>query len=350
VSFYTLRFIYGDVRQHMKKTFGILIIICLSLSSCSKSTSALIENNDVLDYGLNGQVKSIETNLYSFDVVNDSVIIGQGMNNFDFDRYSFKEFNKEGFLTFEKTYESELNYYYDSQNRLTKLTEKYNNEDSPSVSYQYAYNKKDSLTKIIYKNDAFEKIMEIERDENNRGIKRTDYVNDTIQMSFKIEYDESGNIRKENKYLKKSNPSKLILRTFNAQNLILTENITEFRSYDTLSYKNIYSYNDDSKVIKIKNNFIDETDYTEVIKKYDTDGNLIEEQWVPKGSSYFVVTTQKFDKYGNTIEFSRMPNDDTESDVWISKYKFDEKENWIEKQKFKNDKPVVFVKRRIVYY
>ena len=334
----------------MKKTIGILIIICLLLCSCSKSTSTSNENNDVSDYGLNGQVKSIETNLYNFDVVNDSIIIGQGMNHFDFDRYSFKEFNEEGFLTFEKTYESELNYYYDSAKRLSKLTEKYNNEDSPSVSYEYTYNQKDSLTEIIYKNDGFERRMVFERDENNRGIKRTDYVSDTIQMTFKVDYDKSGNIIKENTYLKKSKPSKLISRKFSEQNLLLTENITEFRSYDTLNFKNIYSYNEDSKVIKIKNNFIDETDYTEVIKEYDNDGKLIEEQWIPKGSSYFVVTTQKFDKYGNTIEFSRTPNDDKESDVWISKYKFDEKENWIEKQKFKNDKPVVLVKRKIEYY
>jgi len=334
----------------MEKTFGILIIACLLLSSCSRSTNTLKENNDVSNYRLNGQVKYIETNLYSFDVVNDSIIIGQGMNHFDIDRYSFKEFNKNGFIKFEKTYESELNYYYDSAKRLTKLTEKYNNKDSPSVSYEYTYDQKDSLTKIIYKNDDFERRMEIERDKNNRGIKRTDYVSDSIQMTFKVDYDESGNIIRENTYSRKSNPSKLISRTFNEQNLILTENITEFRSYDTLNYKNIYSYNDDLKVIKIKNNFIDEMDYTEVVKKYDTDGNLIEEQWIPKGSSYFVVTTEKFDKYGNTLEFSRTPSDDKASDVWISKYKFDEKENWIEKQKFKNDKPVVFVKRKIEYY
>lgn len=334
----------------MKKTLGILIIICVSVSSCSKPTNTLNENNDVSEYGLNGHVKFIETNLYYFDVVNDSVIISQEMNHFDFDRYSFKEFNKDGFLTFEKTHESELSYYYDSAKRLIRLTEKYNNEDLPSVSYEYTYNQKDSLTKIIYKNDNFERKMEIERDENNRGIKRTDYVSDTVQMTFKVDYDKSGNIIKENTYLKKSKPSKLISRTFSNQNLILTENITEFHSYDTLNYKNIYSYNEDSKVIEIKNNFIDETNYTKVIKGYDTDGKLIEEQWIPKGSRNFVVTTQKFDKYGNTIEFSRTPNDDIGSDVWISKYKFDEKENWIEKQKFKNDKPAVLVKRKIKYY
>jgi hypothetical protein len=283
----------------MKKTIGILLITCFSLSSCSESTKTLNENNDVSDYGLNGQVKMIEANLYHFDLVNDSVIIGQEMNHFDFDRYSLKEFNKDGILTFEKTYESELKYYYDSSKRLNKLTEKYNNEDSPSISYNYTYNQKDSLTKIIYKNDDFERKMIFKRDEKNRGIKRTDYVSDTIQMTFKVDYDKSGNIINENTYLEKSKPSKLISRTYSEQNLLLTENITEFRSYDTLNYKNIYLYNDDSKVIEIKNNFIDETDYTEVLKKYDSDGSLIEEQWIPKGSSYFVVTTQKFDKYGN---------------------------------------------------
>ena len=299
---------------------------------------------------MKGKVKSIETELFNFEIKNDSILIGQGVNSFDFDSYSLKEFDYDGFLIYEKTYESELKYLYDSSKRLVKLTEKYNNEKSPSVSYEYNYNEQDSLSKIIYKNDDFERKMIFKRDEKNRRIKRTDYVSDTIQMTFKVDYDKSGNIINENTYLEKSKPSKLISRTYSEQNLLLTENITEFRSYDTLNYKNIYLYNDDSIVIEIKNNFIDETDYIEVLKKYDSDGWLIEEKWIPKGSSSFVVTTQKFDKYGNTIEFSRTPNDDTESDVWISKYIFDEKENWIEKQKFKNDKPVVLVKRKIEYY
>ncbi|WP_347375078.1 hypothetical protein [Aequorivita sp. Q41] len=334
----------------MKKTFGILIIICFSILSCSKSTSISAEKNDISKYGLKGKVKSIETNLYNFEIKNDSTIIGQGINNFDFDSYSLKEFNSIGFLTYEKTYESELNYFYDSSKKLTKLTEKYNNEDSPSVIYEYDYNQKDSLTKVIYKNDDLERKMIFKRDEKNRRVKRTDYVSDTIQMTYKVDYDKSGNIINENTYIQKSKPSKLISRSYSEQNLLLTEKITEFRSYDTLNYKNIYLYDNDSKVIEIKNNFFDETDYTQVLKKYDSDGCLIEEQWIPKGSNSFVVITQKFDKYGNTIEFSRSPNNDTESDVWISKYKFDKKENWIEKQKFKNDKPVVLVKRKIEYY
>ena len=207
---------------------------------------------------MKGKVKSIETELFNFEIKNDSILIGQGFNSFDFDSYSLKEFDYDGFLIYEKTYESELKYLYDSSKRLVKLTEKYNNEKSPSVSYEYNYNEQDSLSKIIYKNDDFERKMTFKRDEKNRRIKRSDYVSDTIQMTFKVDYDKSGNIINENTYLEKSKPSKLISRTYSEQNLLLTENITEFRSYDTLNYKNIYLYNDDSKVIEIKNNFIDE--------------------------------------------------------------------------------------------
>ena len=130
----------------MKNPHYFLILVFYILG-CSQEKESTETKNDISEYGLNGRVKSIETNLFNLEIVNDSVILGQGINYHDFDRYSLKDFNKKGFLVFEKTYESELKYFYDSSNRLTKLTEKYNTKESPSIIYEYSYNQQDSLTK-----------------------------------------------------------------------------------------------------------------------------------------------------------------------------------------------------------
>jgi len=334
----------------MKNTFRFLMIICLSIFSCSKTTSPLNEKYYIHNSWLKGEVKSIETKLFEFKLLNDSIIIGQRINDFDFDSYSLKEFNNEGLIIFEKTNESKIKYFYDSSKKLVKRTESFKNDEFPSVIYKYKYNEQDSLTKIIYRNRGYKRTMVIERDNKNRGVKRTDYVNDTIQMIFEVKYDFAGNIIEENKYLNKSKPLKFIKRNYNEINLLITEDIQEFRQYDSLNYKNIYKYNNNSKIVEIKRNYVNDSDYTDVLKKYNSAGKLIMEQWIPKGNRYSVTTTEIFDEYGNTIEFSRKSNDESMDDVWTSKYKYDEKENWIEKQKFKNNKPVVIVKREIEYY
>ncbi len=336
------------VKLQMNKVFEILIVF-LSIYSCSTPKSHLNDRNLIPSHGLNANVKSIETTLSSFEILNDSIVLGQRIDNFDFDSYSLKKFNQQGLIIYEATYESVLKFYYDSLNKLVKLTKKLKNEELPSVIYIYEYDKQDSLIKVIYKNKNFERKMFFDRDNNNRTVKRTDYVNDTIQLILVVKYNNLGNIIEENTYLNKSQPLKLIKRNYDG-NLLITENIQEFSPYDTLVYKNIYKYNNNLKVVEIKSNYVSKSDYTEIIKNYDSKGKLIMEQWIPIGSSYFVTETQRFDEYGNTIKFIRKSNDDSVNDVWISKYKFDKKGNWIEKQKFKNNKPVVIVTRKIEYY
>jgi hypothetical protein len=340
----------------MKKTFGILLIIGFTIFSCSKSISNSDEKNDVSEYGFNGKVKSVKSQLYNLIAEKDTFRIGEKINGISFDRNSLLEFNKVGNFVSSKEFLSngkvsdEIIYTYDKDKRLVKRKEIDNYGKGSFYDNDFLYNSKDSITQWIISNKDFKRIYKIQRDENNRPIKSEVIQNDTIFNTYIVKYDQNNNVISENQYKYRDVPVKLLVRTFNNQNLKDKEQIIEYKTWDTLSYENRFVYDTNHKLILKKYNIESDSIYTEIKKTYHKNGKLKESITTPKGSSYFVIMTQKFSKNGDLIEYSRLPSDEKPKEVWNYNHKYDSENNWIEKTEFKDNKPLRIVKRKIEYY
>jgi hypothetical protein len=340
----------------MKKTLGILTIICISIFSCSKSTHISDKKNDISKYDFNGKVKSVKSQLYNLIAEKDTFRIGEKINGLSFDRNSLLEFNKLGNLTSSKEFyangkvSDEIIYTYDEDNRLIKRKEIDNYGKGFFYEYEFQYNSKDSINQWTISNDDFKRTYKIERDENNRPIKSKVIQNDTVFTTYTAKYDSDNNVISENEFKYKDVPVKLIERSFNNQNLKEKEQVIEYKTWETLNYVNIFFYNNNNNLILEKSNMDSDSTYYEIEYSYHSNGELKEYKTTPKGSSYFVIMAQKYNKNGDLIENSRIPNDDKPKEVWNYIYKYDSKNNWIEKTEFKDNKPLRIVKRNIEYY
>lgn len=340
----------------MKKTFGILIVICFSIFSCSKSATSSDKKNDISDYGFNGKVKSVKSELFNLIPEKDTFRIGEKINGISFDRNSLLEYNQLGNLVSSKEFlangkiSDEIIYTYDKNERLIKRKEIDNYGKGSFYDYEFRYNSQDSLNQIIFSNDSFKRIHRISRDEKHRPIKSEVIQNDTIFTTYIVKYDQNDNVITENEFRNKNIPTKLIARTFNKHNLKEKEKVIEFRTWDTLNYENRFFYDKNNNLILEKIIIENDSMYEEIKHSYHSNGELKELKTTPIGSRYFVIMTQKFNKNSDLIEYSRLPSDDTPKEVWNYNFKYDSNNNWIEKTEFKDHKPLRIVKRAIEYY
>jgi len=70
----------------MKTPFTVLPIICFLIFSCSKSTTSTNLKNDVSDYGFNGKVKSVKSEVFNLIPEKDTFRIGEKINGISFDQ------------------------------------------------------------------------------------------------------------------------------------------------------------------------------------------------------------------------------------------------------------------------
>ncbi|WP_417888183.1 hypothetical protein [Zunongwangia sp.] len=340
----------------MKKTIIILILIGFSTYSCSNSSSLSKRKNDISDYGLNGKVKSLKSEVFSLIQQKDTFRIGNKENSSGLDRNITIEFNQDGKLDFEKEYYAngklinEVLYTYDKDNKLINRKEIDNYGKGSFYDNEFLYNSKDSITKWIMSNNDFKRIHKIKRDDKNRPVKMEIFQNDTIVYVYKIEYDKYDNIISEKEFKSKDIPIKIIDRTFNEYHLKSKEKVVEYNTWDTLVYESHFFYNSDRNLTLEKHNIENDSSLTEIKNSYYENGKLKESVSKPIGSSYFVITVEKFNKKGDLIEHSRIPSDESPKEIWEYKYKYDYKDNWIEKINFKDNKPLRIIKRSIQYY
>ena len=154
----------------------------------------------------------------------------------------------------------------------------------------------------------------------------------------------------ENDYRKSDIPEELINRTFDENNILQKEEIITYLGNDTLTSQNLFYYNKNGDLIKTQMKVENDSIYTEVINKYFDNGNLRETQSIPAGNKNPLIITQKYNKNGDGIEYSRKTKDGEINDIWIFNYKYDSNKNWVEKSIFKNNEPLRIVKRKIQYY
>ena len=232
----------------MKKAIVILIIICLSVHSCSKSTNSSDRKNHISEYGFKGKVKSVKSELFNLIPEKDTFRIGEKINGISIDRNELLEFNKTGNLTFSKEFlangkvSDEIINTYDKNNKLTERKVIDNYGKGSVIDYQYFYNSSDSLEKVIISGKNFKRIHKIERDKKIRPIKNLTIQNDTILTTYIVEYDQNNNVIAEKQFKEQNIPFKLIDRTFNEINLKIREQVVEYSSWDTLRYQNEFIY------------------------------------------------------------------------------------------------------------
>ena len=340
----------------MKEKFGTLLLICCLILSCSKPTVSADAKNDISQYGLNGKIKIVESELFNLIPQNDTFIIGEKINAIAFDRNSQMEFDQRGYLTSNKEFLAnnelsfEIKYTYDAKHRLIKRQEIDHYGKGSFYIYDFTFNEQDSIIEGVISNDDFKRIHKMERDNENRIIRKQIIQSDSILGTYTYTYDQKGNMVEENDYRKSDIPEEMIKRTFDENNILQKEEIIIYLGNDTLTSQNLFYYNKNGDLIKTKKKVENDSIYTEVINKYFDNGNLRETKSIPAGNKNPVIITQKYNKNGNGIEYSRKTNDGDIIDIWIFNYKYDSNKNWVEKSIFKNNEPLRIVKRKIKYY
>ena len=338
----------------MKETFGIILLFCFSILSCSKTTVSSDAKNDISRFGLNGKVKFVESELFNLIPKNDKFIIGEKINAISFDRNSQMEFDQRGYLTSTKEFLAnndlsfEIKYNYDTIHRLIRRQEIDHYGKGSFYIYEFTYNAQDSIIEGVISNDNFKRIHKMERDNESRIVRKEIIQLDSILGTYIYTYDQNGNMVGENDYRKRDIPEELIKRTFDDNNLLKKEEFIKYLGNDTLYSQNLFFYNKNGNLIKTKMQVENDSIYTEVTNKYFDNGKIMESHSIPSGNKNPLIITQKFNENGNGIEYSRKSKDVNE--IWTFKYKYDSKKNWVEKSIFKNNKPLRIVKRKIQYY
>ena len=117
-----------------------------------------------------------------------------------------------------------------------------------------------------------------------------------------------------------------------------------------MNYENRFAYDNNQNLILEKYQIENDSTFTEIRNTYHKNGKLKESIRTPKGSDFFVISTQKFNNNGDLIEDVVKTSDGITDDIWEYKLKYDSENNWIEKIEFKDSKPLRILKRTIEYY
>ena len=342
----------------MKKPFGILFAICLFSVCCSKSTVNYDRKTDLSNYDFNGKIKSVKSELFNLIIEKDTFRIGEKINSLAFDRNSLLEFNKHGNLTSIKEFLyngkviNEEIYTYDKNDLLIKRKEIDNYGKGSYLDFEYKYDSEDSITHVIISNDGdrFKRVHKIERDENNRPIKREIIQNDTVQLTYIVEYDKNNNVISESEFKYGNVPAKLIERSFNNLNLKEKEKVLEYRTWDTMQIENRYLYDKNKKLVLEKFNIENDSTYDEIKNKYHENGKLKEVTTTIGENEFALIENSIFNEKGDLIQKNVKTIDEKTNDIWNYYFKYDSENNWTEKIEFKNSKPLRIVKRKIEYY
>lgn len=289
----------------MKKIILILLIMTINGQSiiAQKLKETDKKKNDLGEYNLKGEVKSLrEFSYVAFEKLGE-IIKGERKNDFEVARI----FNKKGFC---------IEYYtYNSNEELnTKIISEFNNKDNIVE------------TNIYEPDGTLSSKTTFKYDDNNNIIESYSYyyLYDNL-MKQTNEYDINGNLIEHNMY-----------SGFND----LTKNVIEYNLFITETYKY------DEKGNQIEYNLGD----SKWKLKYDDQGNEIESNIYDSTGNLEKKRTSKYDNTGNLIEFIKYNPEGVLEIKYNFKYEYDEKDNWVKMIEFENDKPLIITEREIEYY
>ena len=116
-------------------------------------------------------------------------------------------------------------------------------------------------------------------------------------MTINKKYNSNNKLVKEETYFPESNHKKIISKSYDSKGKLSNEKIQ--RGSEPVK-NNIYEYK--NNLILVKEDFVNDSNYTEIKKYYNSENTLIKETVKPIGSTRYMVLAQKFDEFGNLIE------------------------------------------------
>ncbi len=288
-----------------------------------------------------------------------------------------REFSKEGKLIEWKSIVEDGKidfkniYLYDENGKITE-ERSYNYDDNLSTSND----KKISNRKKIYKYDnlgnKIEYVEYIQYDDlsenhivnreiynyDNRGNRIKEYVYQTYNGIFKIsvvrKYDDNGNqiewknyndgYLKDQETFKYDDDSNLVEYThYNAFDGVDPTYVFDYEGNETIYDKNEVTYLDSKHNYKYNNNgnILEINIFREDCEEYEFDSS--------EEDCNFRITME-YDKYGNEITNKEYNSAGKLVSKCTSEYEFDNKNNWIKKVVFINDKQEYKEQREIIYY
>jgi len=308
-----------------------------------------------LKKGIKGKVKEIQTEVYSYCIDGDSLVMEGRLGSFDFDEDEQLKFNYLGFLMSEFRSGIQKNYTYDAKNRFSeiKIVERYGGQDENEF-YRFFYDKHDSIIKRVISKDENRFETLVGRDRFNRVLKVTEKWNDMVQNTFNYKRDSNGNVIEETHFINSKKPSKIINRVFK-DNLLEYENYQVLHVYNTIHfiefYKHIFLYDEMKRNHITKYNYENDSSYTLISNVYDDDPHLIQSTILPIGARIYSSIAQKLDADGNLIEYSTIESKTKEERITKYSYAFENDRNWITKVILGDNKNYkTIVKRKITYY
>lgn len=299
-----------------------LLLYCTLLVFLTFCNNSKIESLNSLN--LNVNPKSIDENVYR--AIDKNGTISKG----DF----FRPIMNIALL--EETFLDEVNKTYNLNISCAVINiELKENKVKKIIAINQNY---EDLYELKYENSI---LKEIKKTENNKS-KDTQLYPKSISL-IKYNYDNSNNLTEIAEYDKngdntrkivyeyvkgsKNIASKMVFEKqiikettiYNYENGFVTENYKD----DTFNFSNKIQLNKNQQAIKTEENPSDENDGTITSFYYDQNQNIIKKEWF-----------NKYTKVKSIYEF---------------KYKYDDKNNWVQKISFTNKKPEFIIERSIKY-
>ena len=244
--------------------------------------------------------------------------------------------NSRDYIGFE-SYEEKL-HFYDNRNRLKKLI-----IDSSNI-YEYEYTEFDSIKIVKNKNDKKTIISYLYYNKSNYPIKRIDSMEGKNVMTINKKYNSNNKLIKMESYFPESNYKEIILKNYDSNGKLKNE---EIQRGSEPTKNNIYEY--EKNLIIVKEDFVDNSNYTEVKKYYNSEKTLIKNIVEPIGATRYMILIQEFDKFGNLKKHLQLDENNDTIGIWSYKYKYDSNKNWIIKTSIHNDSISGSIKREIKY-
>jgi hypothetical protein len=328
----------------------------LIISIVSFKNSRLETYNDIQDRNLYGKIKSVETNIYAFSVKNDSIIVGDRINSMSDIKNEIVKFNSLGFIESEKEYyfngklKQEKTFTYNNNNNRLNQIDFIDYYGKGQHSFQkFYYNEIDSLIQTIDCQDTLCFVTEIERNNKNQILEKTNMLNKKTINYTTYEYDNNGKLIKEVMH-QNDTIIKIVERVFDKEKII-REKIIENDPYETLAYIRKFEYDNKEKLISIKLFYSDdENSYSLTSFFYDNDLNLIALKQTEIGAKQFISFENQYDIYGNIVEHKRIPSYNDNIKIWSNKLSYDSRNNWIKNIGYYNGQPLYIAFREITYY
>ena len=307
------------------KTSSTIINILLIIAIVSCKSKNIADENNLKDLDLFGQISRFSETTYRVSE-------------------KFGEVNKSNFIYDTDARSSHIS-FYNKDGYVIKNT--FLNEDGLNNSINsYEYSKNKTIKKDIHSADL-------------SLYSKTSYqYNDSMQLIKKIVFDDNGNIIETKKYKNNSNGNKIKITTYDKFNIMTSIEENTFDESFNIIKKTIY--NEDREIIELIKVEILESKKKKIERHYDKDGEL-SKVLTFKNSNIKSKELYKYDKiikkfiyeddnYGNIYKNSIFKNNGDTIKIYSYEYKYDKKNNWIERVFFEDGKPIGITERKISYY